>query len=45
MNRENAIKYLLKKDKLKFTKKCEQDIDEVMTKGKIYGDPVARIQW
>ena len=29
----------------KFNKKEEKEIEEVMKEGRIYGDPVAEIQW
>ncbi len=49
MDRENAIKYLDRKEKIdiskgKFTKEDEEEIEEVIKKGKIYGDPLAIIQ-
>ena len=40
MDRENAKKYLERKDK----DVTDENIDEVMKKGKIYGDPVADIE-
>lgn len=52
--REDAIDYLERKDKLdkpykqkerKFTNKETKEIEKVMKKGKIYGDPTAEIQW
>jgi len=41
MDRENAIKYLKRKD----IRPTEEKIEDVMKEGKIYGDPVAEIQW
>ena len=43
MTREEAIKYLERKDKLgeaKYSKKDEKEIRWVMQEGKIYGDPL-----
>ena len=41
MNREKAIKYLKKKE----VKPTEKEIEQVMKEGKIYGDPVAEIDF
>ena len=47
MNKEEAIKYLERKDRIKgkkiFSKEEEAKIKEVMKKGKIYGDPVCEV--
>ena len=47
MDRENAIEYLRRKNKLnepykerEFTEEEEQKIQEIIKKGKIYGDPM-----
>jgi hypothetical protein len=53
MKRKQAIKYLQEKDMIqqnevtepKFSKEDEYEINKVMKKGKIYGDPIAEIQW
>ena len=49
MNREDAIVYLEEKDKIEgktaYSKEEEKKIDRVMKEGKIYGDPIAKIQW
>jgi len=54
MEREEAIEYLERKDKLdepykekeerKFTEEEETKIKEVVKKGKIYGDPIVEIE-
>ena len=48
MEREEAIEYLESKDKFEarktFNDKEEADIQEVMKRGKIYGDPVCECQ-
>lgn len=41
MNKEKAIKYLKRKGK----PTTEEEIKKVMKEGKIYGDPIADIQW
>jgi hypothetical protein len=41
MEKKEAVNYLKRKNK-KITK---QEIDKVMKEGKIYGDPIAEIQW
>lgn len=41
MNKEQAEKYLEKKGK----EVTDEEVEKVMTKGKIYGDPVAEVQW
>ena len=49
MKRDEAIKYLEKKGKIVDEKSLSvdevKDVKKVMKEGKIYGDPVARIQW
>ena len=44
-SRRTAINYLERKGvisgKIKYSEKEEKEIEEVMKKGKIYGDPVA----
>ena len=52
MDRNEAISYLKRKGKIhpkeveiKLTKEEEKEVDKVIKKGKIYGDPIARIQW
>ena len=52
MDREEAISYLKRKGKInskevevKLNNEEEQEVNNVMKKGKIYGDPIARIQW
>ena len=40
MDREQAKKYLERKD----VEVTDKNIEEVMKKGKIYGDPVAMVQ-
>jgi len=55
MNRKKAIEYLERKDKIrepvkvvkkiKYTKKEEAKIKKVMKEGKIFGDPIAEVQW
>lgn len=47
MDREDAIEYLERKDKIeaekKFNKEDEKEIEKVMKEGKIYGDPLVII--
>lgn len=53
MNREEAIEYLENKGKIrkrkfvkpKYSKKELVEIETTIKEGKIYGDPIARIQW
>lgn len=49
MNRDNAISYLKRKNKIEgketFSKEEESDIEEVMKEGKIYGDPVVKLNY
>ena len=50
MDREKAIKYLTRKGKLdlenqKFDKEEEEEIQEVMKSGKIYGDPIVNLKY
>jgi hypothetical protein len=48
MNRENAIAYLQRKDKISdddmFDKEEEALIEKVMKEGKIYGDPYVELK-
>jgi len=47
MKRKRAIKHLIKHGKIgepKYTKKDEKKIQEVIKKGKIYGDPYMIIE-
>ncbi len=41
MEKEKAKKYLEKKGK----EQTEEEIQKVMKEGKIYGDPIAEVQW
>lgn len=47
MNKEDAIEYLERKDKIKgkkvYSAKEQKEIKKVMSEGKIYGDPVAEL--
>jgi hypothetical protein len=49
MNRKKAIEYLIKKgkieDKQSYNPKDEEEIQKVVSSGKVYGDPVAKIDW
>lgn len=49
MDREQAIEYLEKKGKIdgevKYRKEDEEKIVKVMKEGKIYGDPIADVQF
>ncbi len=48
MDRQDAINYLLRKGKIKgeskYDDKEEKEINNVIKKGKIYGDPVVEIE-
>ncbi len=41
MNKTKAVKYLERKGQ----ETSEENIEKVMKEGKIYGDPIADIQW
>lgn len=53
MEQEEAIEYLQRKGKIrqdetthpKWTKKELEEIEDVVARGKVYGDPHAEIQW
>ena len=52
MEKKEAIQYLERKGKIegtqeevKYSKKEKEEIKKVMKEGKIYGDPIAEIQW
>jgi hypothetical protein len=50
MKRDNAIKYLDRKEKIdvskgKFSEKDEAEIEKVMKEGKIYGDPIVNLKY
>lgn len=48
MDRKSAINYLLRKGKIEgkttFNKTEEEEIENIIKKGKIYGDPVVEIE-
>ena len=49
MNRDNAISYLKRKNKIEgnttFSEKEKAEIEEVMKEGKIYGDPIVKLNY
>ena len=49
MDREDAISYLKRKDKIEgtetFSKDEEAEIETVMKEGKIYGDPIVKLNY
>lgn len=50
MERSDAVAYLRRKDKIdseadEFTAEEEKEIEKVMTRGKVYGDPCVEVDW